>query len=167
MFEKMKTWLERTKVTREAMCDLLPRYAELVEVGSEWVAGGGGRGIGVLAPLHMRDAAVTVICVVVQRPRQSDDLHMFATVALPGSLGELPEHSNLEQLARWREAMAENEVQRWALAVWRPWTAMDVESDEGDHLRWAGRLVEVDGSDEEDCMEAMIHLINNRFGEAE
>jgi phosphocarrier protein len=28
-------------------------------------------------------------------------------------------------------------------------------------------ILEVDGSDEEDCMEAMIHLINNRFGEAE
>ncbi len=28
-------------------------------------------------------------------------------------------------------------------------------------------ILEVDGSDEKDCMEAMIHLINNRFGEAE
>ena len=28
-------------------------------------------------------------------------------------------------------------------------------------------ILEVDGSDEEDCMKAMIHLINNRFGEAE
>ncbi len=28
-------------------------------------------------------------------------------------------------------------------------------------------ILEVDGSDEEDCMEAMIYLINNRFGEAE
>ncbi len=28
-------------------------------------------------------------------------------------------------------------------------------------------ILEVDGCDEEDCMEAMIHLINNRFGEAE
>ena len=28
-------------------------------------------------------------------------------------------------------------------------------------------ILEVDGSDEEDCMEAMIHLINSRFGEAE
>lgn len=28
-------------------------------------------------------------------------------------------------------------------------------------------ILEVDGSDEKDCMEAMIDLINNRFGEAE
>jgi len=28
-------------------------------------------------------------------------------------------------------------------------------------------ILEVNGSDEKDCMEAMIHLINNRFGEAE
>lgn len=28
-------------------------------------------------------------------------------------------------------------------------------------------ILEVDGSDEQDCMKAMIHLINNRFGEAE
>ena len=28
-------------------------------------------------------------------------------------------------------------------------------------------ILEVDGSDEEDCMKAMVHLINNRFGEAE
>ena len=28
-------------------------------------------------------------------------------------------------------------------------------------------ILEVDGSDEEDCMEAMIHLINSRFGQPE